>query len=237
MTTANVGQLVLQPGVPAADGSTVKSPWRLLLLPLLLLLAACGGGEDNSAGMDGLIDGVPVSELQATTTPPASTTPTTTSTTLVSSATTALPETTMPAEATEASADADLVAWRAAIAAVCAEYEPRIQALTAELAPPDDLDAAATWFDRVNPVTARYLRAIVAVPVPEAGREEVEALYVLAEDLKETARVAQAAAHFDDQAAFDLAAGGLAVSGDAADQLLLALEVPECVAEADGGSA
>ena len=211
----------------------MKSPWRLFLLPLLLLLAACGGGEDNSAGMDGLIDGVPVSEYGVTTTAPVSTTPTTTTT----STTLVPPETTVPAEATEASDDADLVAWRAAIAAVCAEYEPRIQALTAELAPPDDLDAAATWFDRVNPVTARYLRAIVAVPVPEAGREEVEALHVLAEDLKETARVAQAAAHFDDQAAFDLAAGGLAVSGDAADQLLLALEVPECVAEADGGSA
>ncbi len=77
----------------------------------------------------------------------------------------------------------------------------------------------------------------MAVPVPDERRDDIEALYVLADDLKETARVAQAAAHFDDQAALDLASAGLAVSGDAADELLLSLEVPECVAEADGGTA
>ncbi len=210
----------------------------LLLVPLVLLLAACGGGEDNSAGMDGLIEGVPVSEYHATTTVPApSTAPTTTSTTLVPPETTVPPPTTVPAETAALTEDPELVAWRTATAAVCDEYEPRLQALTEDLAPPDTLSAAAVWFDRVNPTTARYLRAIVAVPVPDERRDDIEALYVLAVDLKETARVAQAAAHFDDQAALDLASAGLAVSGDAADELLLSLEVPECVAEADGGTA
>jgi hypothetical protein len=210
----------------------------LLLVPLAFVAFGCSSGEDNSAGMDGLIEGVPVSEYQATTTVPGpSTAPTTTSTTLAPPPTTVPPETTIPAESATADEAEDLVAWRSATVAVCAEYQPRIQALTEALAPPDTLDDAAVWFDRVNPTTARYLRALVAVPVPDSRREDVEALYVLAEDLKETARVAQAAAHFDDQASYDLAAAGLAASGDAADELLLALDVPECVAEADGGTA
>lgn len=207
----------------------------LLLVPLALFAVGCGGGEDDSAAMDGLIEGVPVSEYEATTTVPG-TAPTTSSTTTTPPDTTVPPETTVPAESAEPE-DADLVAWRSATAAVCAEYEPRIQALAAELAPPDTLPDAAAWFDRLNPLNARYLRAIVAVPVPEVARDDIEALYVLADELKETARVAQAAAHFDDQAAYDLAATGLGVSGDAADELLLALAVPECVAEADGGTA
>ena len=210
----------------------------ILLVPLVLLLVACGGGEDNSAGMDGLIEGVPVSEHQVTTTVPApSTAPTTTSTTLTPPETTVPPATTVPAETAAVTEDPELVAWRTAIAAVCDEYEPRLQALTEDLAPPDTLPTAAAWFDRVNPTTARHLRAIVAVPGPDGRRDDIDALYVLADDLKETARVAQAAAHFDDQTAFDLASAGLAASGAAADELLLALEVPECVAEADGGTA
>jgi len=217
----------------------MKLASRLLVLPLALVAVGCGGGGDDSAvTMDGLIDGVPVSEYEATTTVP-STAPTTTSTTMVPPDTTVPPETTVPAESAEAAEpeDADLVAWRSATAAVCAEYEPRIQAIAAELAPPDTLEAAAAWYDRLNPLTARYMRAIVAVPVPEASREDIEALHVLADELKETARVAQAAAHFDDQPAYDLAATGLGVSGEAADALLLDLGLPECVAEADGGTA
>jgi len=210
----------------------------LLLVPLAFVVFGCSRGEDNSAAMDGLIEGVPVSEYQATTTVPApSTTPTTTSTTMTPPPTTVPPETTVPAEAAEVPEDAALVTWRSATAGVCDEYEPRVQAIAATLDPPDTLADAAAYFDRLNPLNARYLRAIVAVPVPDDRRDDVEALYALATDLKETARVAQAAAHFDDQASLDLAAAGLAASGDAADELLLALDVPDCVAAADGGTA
>lgn len=213
----------------------MTSPCRLLLVPLVLLLAACGGGEDNTAGMDGLIDGVPVSEYEATTT----VAPTTTvlpSTTLPPE-TTAPPETTVPAEPEAEPSDPQLEAWRDATASVCAEYEPRIQALAAELEPPETLAAAAAWFDRLNPLNARYMRAIVAVPVPEAGRDDVEALYALADGLKETARVAQAAAHFDDQASFDAAVAELEANSTSANELLLSLDLPECVSEAEGGIA
>jgi hypothetical protein len=211
------------------------SKYRLLLIPFVLVLAACSSGEDNAAGMDGLVDGVPVTEYAGTTTVPPSTS-TTTSTTLLPT-TTLSPETAVPAEPDADPESAELQAWRAATAAVCDEYEPRIQALAAELAPPETLADTAAYFDRLNPLNARYMRAIVAVPVPEDGRDDVEALHALATELKEVARVAQAAAHFEDQVAVDLATAGLAASGAAANELLLELDLPECVAEADGGSA
>jgi len=210
---------------------------RLLVLPLVLLVACSGGDEGASPGMDGMIDGVPVEDYEATTTVPTETTAATTSTTTTSPETTTPPETTAPTEAAEAPEDPELAAWRSATAAVCDDYEPRLEAAAGDLDDPETLADAAAYFDQVNPVNARYMRAIVAVPVPEERREDIEELYALATDLKDVARVAQAAAHYDDQAAFDLAATGLGVSGDAADELLLSLDVPECVSEEDGGTA
>lgn len=43
--------------------------------------------------------------------------------------------------------------------------------------------------------------------------------------------------HFGDQASYDLAASGLAVSGDSANELFPALDLPQCVAAEAGGSA
>ena len=139
--------------------------------------------------------------------------------------------TTASSESPATSAVDDLQAWRAAQAAVCDEFEPRVAARSEELGQPATLADAATYFDAMTPLNDQYMAAILEVPAPETRGAEVDRLYDLARQLKATARTAQAAAHFNDEASFSEAVGALEANTDEANELLAELDLPECITD------
>ena len=136
-----------------------------------------------------------------------------------------------PNESTAPSAADDFEAWRAAEAAVCNEFEPRLTARSDELGEPGSLQEAAAYFDVMAPLNNEYIAALLDVPAPETRGSEVERLNELTRQLKATARTAQAAAHFNDEPSFSEAIQELDALGDESDQLLTELDLPECITE------
>ncbi len=133
-----------------------------------------------------------------------------------------------PGQAAHA-APADFDAWHTAVAAVCDRFEPRMQARLRRLGQPSSLPEAATYFDQMTPINNRYMDAIVAVPTPDTRAADIGRLYSLTEDLRHNAELAQAAAHFSDQASYSHAIDTLDAIGAEANQLLLELNLPGCV--------
>ena len=190
---------------------------------LVLVLAGCGGGDTSEMGaMDGLIDGVPVDQVEDTTT----TTP---------SETTAPPGTTAPTETAGADAPApppevdDFEVWRAEVGGVCTRFEALVAEQAETLVPPGTLEQAPAYFDAFTPLRTRYMRAIRAVPTPTNQQDEVERLHAATEDLASAAETAQAAANFQDPSSYGDAVGALNDAVEQARALLADLGLPECL--------